>query len=207
MENENRLHEKNRLFFWGSSARLKLAFSAVPERMLFVTRRKKKFACFYQNNSGNEWQKQVGYLKAHIEDFFRKSRLSGSEYNFLISFPNPVNVCKTPWPCFLHFYHLEDLPLPVLQWITPSILSPSCFPRIPVLSILHVSDFPPLPAPPSRNFSKLLSLTLLFPSSLPSQHLTSDDYPQSIKAASLPPWDLADASMSIYSLQSRILSN
>ena len=144
--------------------------------MLFATRRKMIQPAFTKTPLGmvakTDW-----LSKRHILKIFRKSRPSGSEYNFLISFPNPVNICKPQWPCFLHFYHLRR-PAPLFYresltafWVLHS--SPGfpffqfCVFQISLPWMTLLSE------PPSRSFSKLSSLTLLFPSSLPSQHLTS----------------------------------
>lgn len=64
---------KKDYFFLEVHARLKLAFSAVPERMLFVTRRKIQLA-FTKTTLG--MVAKTGRLsKRHILKTFRKSRL------------------------------------------------------------------------------------------------------------------------------------
>lgn len=176
--------------------------------MLFATRRKMIQPAFTKTTLG--MVAKTGWLsKRHILKIFRKSRPSGSEYNFLISFPNPVNICKPQWPCFLHFYHLRR-PAPLFYresltafWVLHS--SPGfpffqfCVFQISLPWMTLLSE------PPSRNFYKLSSLTLLFPSSLPSQHLTSKHLFTGISQM------LSCLFMSlhsfIYSLQSRVPSN
>ena len=169
--------------------------------MLFVTRRKKIQLAFIKTTLG--MVAKTGRLsKRHILKIFRKSRLSGSEYNFLISFPNPVNVCKPHGLASFIFITLEDLPL--CSTVNPeSFMLPqdscsfnfACF-RFPSSQHHHPEAFP-----------SYYPWLCCFPAPCPPSIWHRSDYPQSIKAASLPPWDLADAFMSIYSLQSRILSN
>lgn len=183
--------------------------------MLFATRRKMIQPAFTKTTLG--MVAKTGRLsKRHILKIFRKGRPSGSEYNFLISFLNPVNICKPQWPCFLHFYYLRR---PAPLFYSESLIVFWVFHTSPGFPFFQFCVFQIsipwmtlLSAPPSRNFSKLSSLTLLFPSSLPSQHLTSEAIiHRASRPAGLPHWDLSDAFMSlhsfIYSLQSRVPSN
>lgn len=167
--------KKKLTIFLRLQCQTEVAFSAVPKRMLFATRRKMIQLAFTKTTLG--MVAKTGRLsKRHILKIFRKSRLSGSEYNFLISFLKPVNVCKPQRPCFLHSYpHRRPAPLfysdsLIAFWVLHTS------PGFPFFQFCMFQISLPwmtlLSAPPSRNFSKLSSLTLLFPSSLPSQHLT-----------------------------------
>lgn len=103
VENENRLHRKID-YFLRLQCQTEVELNAVSKRMLFATRRKMIQPAFTKATLGM-MAKTDWFSKRHILKILRKGRPSGSEHNFLISSPHPVNVCKSRWPGFLHFYH------------------------------------------------------------------------------------------------------